>query len=232
MTPRIVLALVAMLQGPARIGNPQSVADSIAAHAAGVPADHDARLLLIVVAAIGTLQLIVFGILVWLLRKSVAEMKASTDSIHSHATAELRAYINIAIEPWPHPSAWHDDDPARTVRVTNNGRTPAKGMRARFEYALFDETTSVKGMTIDGEKRRLGALDSGGVLEVPVFGMPIQEREWPLLAVGSGHTLFLYGEAWYTDVFGTEHRTEFCRHINWRDGKMISTAPNYGNDFT
>jgi hypothetical protein len=232
MMPKLLLAMMSLLPGPARRGNESSVADSIAALASSIPADRDARLLLIVTAAIGMLQLIVFGILVWLLRKSVAEMKASTDSIHSHATAELRAYINIAIEPWPHPSAWHDDDPARTVRVTNNGRTPAKGMRARFEYALFDETTSVKGMTIDGEKRRLGALESGGVLEVPVFGTPIQERDWPLLDVGSGHTLFLYGEVWYSDVFGAEHRTEFCRHINWRDGKMISTTPNYGNDFT
>lgn len=232
MTPKILLALASLLQGPARISNLHPVPDSVVVHAAGVPADHAARLLLVLTAAIGTLQLIVFGILVSMLRKSVAEMKASTESIHSQATAELRSYVNVAMEPWTHPSTWRDDDPARMLRLTNSGKTPAKGIRARFEYALFDETTSVKGMAIDGEKRRWGALDSGGVLDVPVFGMPIREQEWPLLDVGSGHTMFVYGEVWYTDVFGAEHRTEFCRHINWRDGEMISSIPDYGNDFT
>jgi hypothetical protein len=232
MTLSVCLALASLLQGAARIGNGHPVADSVVVRAAADPQAHGAGLLLILTAAIGMLQLMMFAILVWMLRKSVAEMKASTDSIQSHATAELRSYVSIGIEPWQHPSTWRDDEPTPTLRVTNTGRTPAKGIRARFEYALFDETVSVRGMAIDGEKRRYGALDSGGVLDIPVSGMRIPEHAWPLLDVGSGHTMFVYGEVWYTDVFGTEHRTEFCRHINWRDGEMIAATPNYGNDFT
>ena len=232
MTLTFLFALGSLLQGPARIRNVHPVPDSVAIHVATVPADHDARLLLLVTAGIGALQLMVFGILVWMLRNSVAEMKASTDAMRSHAMAEVRAYLNITIEPWTHPSTWRDDGPTRTVKVTNTGKTPARSIRARFEYALFDETSSVKGMAIDGDKQRFGALDSGGVLPLPVFGMPIPEQEWRLLDVGSGHTMFVYGEVWYIDVFGAEHRTEFCRHINWHDGEMLSSIPTYGNDFT
>lgn len=208
------------------------VPDTVAVRVVNAPPDQDARRLLFLVAGIGALQLLVFWTQAWMLRNGVHAVKASTGTIHNNAVIELRAYVNITIDPWVHPSTWRDGDRSRALRVTNSGKTPAKDVRARFEYALFEDTASVRGMTIDGAKPRWGVLGRGEGIDVPLLGAPVPEEQWPLLNVGSGHTMFVYGEVWYADVFGVERRTEFCRHINWRGGEMVSSIPNYGNDFT
>jgi hypothetical protein len=232
MIPTTLLLVASLSQSPRQTPAVRPTPDSVAVHVVTVSPDHDARLLLILAAGIGVLQLMMFGLPAWLIRSSINKIKASTDAIQNNTMSEVRAYLNITIASWAHPSTWRDGDAGPTLQLTNAGKTPAKEVRVRFEYELFETTTHVHGMAVDGPKRRWGILGSGGVIDVPVFGPPVPQQKWPLLEVGSGHTLFVYGEVWYTDIFGTERQTAFCRHINWRNGEMVASIPDYGNDFS
>jgi hypothetical protein len=227
-----IVTLTSLLQASGKAATPHVIPDSAAARLVTLAANPDARLLLIVVVAVGGLQLILFGAQAWLLGNGVNAIRAATSTIRDNAMTELRAYLNITVKPWPHPSTWSDGAPGHSLTITNNGRTPARDVRARFEYAVYDDTTSVRGMTIDGQKSRWGVLGTGDALDVPVFGAPVTREQLPLLELGSGHTMLVYGEVWYADSFGAERRTAFCRHINWKNGDMISVIPSYGNDLT
>ena len=227
-----LLLLASLAQSPRQAPVAHPVPDTAAVRVISIPTDHDARLSLLLIAGLGLLQLLVIAVPVWLLRNSVKRIEASTDAIQNNTMTEVRAFLNVTIASWRHPRTWRAGDPPPTLQITNSGKTPAKEVRARFEYELFETSTHVHGMAVDGPKARWGVLGSGGVIDLTVFGAPIPEEKWPALETGSGHTLFVYGEVWYTDVFGVERKTAFCRHINWRNGEMVSSIPDYGNDFT
>jgi hypothetical protein len=232
MTATTLLLLASLAQSPRQTPPIHPVPDTAAVHVLSIPADLDAKLPLLLIAGLGLLQLLVIAVPVWLLRNSVKRIEASSDAIQINTMTEVRAFLNVTIASWRHPGAWRDGEPPPTLQITNSGKTPAKDVRARFEYEPFETSTHVHGMAVDGPKARWGVLGSGGALDVPVFGAPVPEEKWPALEAGSGHTLFVYGEVWYSDVFGVERQTAFCRHINWRNGEMVSSIPDYGNDFT
>ncbi len=232
MIPMTLLLLANLAQAPRQTPPVRPVPDTAAVHVVSVPPDPDARLMLLLIAGLGLLQLLVIALPVWLLRSSVKRIEASAAAIQNNTMTEVRAFLNVTIAAWLHPRTWRAGDVLPTLQIANSGKTPAKEVRARFEYELFETSTHVHGMAVDGAKARWGVVGSGEAIDVPVFGSPIPEEKWPALEAGSGHTLFVYGEVWYMDVFGVERKTAFCRHINWRNGAMVASIPDYGNDFT
>jgi hypothetical protein len=57
-------------------------------------------------------------------------MRASTATIRGNAVTELRAYVNVTLDSWPHPSTWRDGESNHLLKLTNTGKTPAKDVRA------------------------------------------------------------------------------------------------------
>ena len=231
MAVAVVLLALSLQQAPVLTAEP-SRADTVEWQ----HSQAEQRLLLLtgVLAAVGALQLFVFGYQAFKLKQSVGEMKASTDTINRNATVELRAYLAVMFQPQlvSHPSVWAGGESELLLTIRNTGKTPARSISTRTEYTYREVDWVVREGFENEVREPRGMLPAGGDLDTLIRARALTDLELRTLTFDSTHALFLYVMISYTDAFGVDRWTRFTRKLTWLNGITVAQATDYGNDFT
>jgi hypothetical protein len=181
-----------------------------------------------ILAAIGFLQLCVFGLQARRLRQTVEAMEDT-------AERQLRAYAQVTDLRFVPPQATSAQPLSVGYRISNTGQTPAYQVAPAFGLNPYQPdfkpgtALPIKPDGGGGEKSRStlgpGQHQGGSCSRL------ITDAE--LAAIRRGEQrLYLYGTVWYEDAFKTQRHTNFCCLVALDNDTWTSRLTEQGNDAT
>ena len=188
-----------------------------------------------VLAIIGVIQIVVFGLQARRLHQTVKEMKIATKATEKAADAALktaknmevadRAYIKISHKPpglvavTPSPDLFYGPR-IRTytvqMDVRNIGKTPAEITRFVFTQLIQSSNTPLPALPSYSPILKEDAMRTimyGSDAIDPSLNVTIEEDDVHAIMAGEKH-FYLIGYAAYIDHFGTCHRAGYARRYN------------------
>lgn len=149
--------------------------------------------------------------------QSVNTAIESSNTLKERTAMQMRAYLSVVINNGTYQE--RDKGYRFDVRpqVVNNGHTPAHkftywATAAVFDHPLPDEAELPTGKDIKSSFV-LGPQQSIEISAGLNDYLPDIEAARVLRA--DGRALYIWGQLFYDDVFGAQHRTNFCHCIFW-----------------
>lgn len=145
--------------------------------------------------------------------------------------SQLRAYVSVLGIATQNA---FEKNMSSSLNYKNVGQTPALGIRILSDVVIIPSSGSdVKpprtySTSYDGDNEPTVALGGGVVASDPINNRAFKEAE--LVEFRAGSKLYVvWGVIYYSDVFGKNHYTRFCRYF--KNGEASRWAPcQTGND--
>ena len=198
-----------------------------------------------VLAAIGFLQLFVFGYQAFKLKQTVKSAGEQSEAMERHigeaarsATAMesvaaiiqngnaaiMRAYISVVIGGAVYQDRQDDLKFEGKPTLVNSGSTPARNVRVRIAAAIVPradaETFSYQLTEQIAKAPAVAAPHQTYILSAIVKDF-VPDDEIPAVKQGSGKALTVWGDVTYDDIFGDSHTTKFAQWLFWYPNQTV-----------